>query len=345
MLGVVLISGTLSETSLRKLSVKLFLPPTAFAASPFAARLTLRNDKRGLPSYSLNLEIVFEGPSGMLSSKCYVLKVPARSVVTLEHPLIIGARGRHRVRRVRVGTRFPFGFFEKWSYCSVDAEVLMYPEIGRMAGRIIPSAEEYGRAGASKVLNKTGADEFWGIREFREGDNPRLIHWKCSARTRMKKRLVKEFHREEARKFCILLDAYVPPDAPGEMKERFEKAVSFAATLSKRLLEQDAQVSFAALGKGLVRLDAGSGQRQLRRILAALAEIEPNPVQDFNKLLLELDPHMRSHAFVFAVALDQARIDSTRQVLQRPRHNHIHIVSVDSPAFKLLFQPPAGGAS
>ena len=115
LLGVILISGILSENSLRRLSVRLYLPSTAFASTPFPARLTLRNNKKHMPSYSLSVEITYEGPKGELLSRSYVLKVPPGKTVTLEQMIQIDARGRHRVRRVRIGTRFPFGFFEKWS--------------------------------------------------------------------------------------------------------------------------------------------------------------------------------------------------------------------------------------
>jgi len=327
----------LSENALRRLSVKLFVPSTAFAGKPFPARLTIRNGKKRLPSYSVHIEIHFEGQAGTLVSRSYVLKLPANRTVTLEHMLSIPRRGRKTVRRLRIATRFPFGFFEKWSYYPLDAEMLLFPRLGRIPGRLIPSSDQYRYQGSTKVLSKLGHDEFWGVREYREGDNPRLIHWRTSAR--LGKRHVKEYHREESQNVCILLDTHVPDDRP-ELAEHFEDAVSFAATLAKQLLDQDYRVSFAACGEELIRLATDGGQRQARRILTALAEIEPSAKNDFETLVAELDPRGMADAFVVAVMLETAREQTAWNRLQRSHGNRIRIVSVDSPTFPLLFQTP-----
>jgi uncharacterized protein (DUF58 family) len=336
---VTLISGILSESSLRRLSVKVFVPSTAFANVPFPARVTLRNGKRRMPSYSLRLEIYFEGHDETLVSRSYVLKVPAGRSATLEHLVNIDARGRKVVRRVRVATRFPFGIFEKWSYLPVEAEVLMFPAVGRIPGRIIPTGDEYRHAGATKVLAKSGRDEFWGIREYREGDNPRHIHWRSAAR--LGKRMVKEYHREESQNVCLLLDAHVPPDRP-ELRERFERAVSFVATLSRDLVAQDFGVSFAAYGQSMVKLATGRGQRQGRQVLTALAEIEASPDRDFEAMLRELDPRVIGDAYIVAIVLDGARERAARIHLARARNHRLRVISVDSPAFGVLFKPPEG---
>jgi uncharacterized protein (DUF58 family) len=337
LLGVVLISGVLSENSLRRVSVKLFLPSTAYAGAPFPARLTLRNSKKRLPSYSLHVEIYFEGDSGTFVSRSYVLKLPPDSIVTLEHMLNMDVRGRKTVRRVKIATRFPFGFFEKWSYHPVEAEVLLFPKLGRIPGRLIPVSNEYRNQGVRKVLTKIGRDEFWGIREYRDGDNPRHIHWRSSARFR--KRLVREYHREESQNVCILLDAHVPDDAP-ELAERFESAVSFTATMAEELLDQDYQLSLAAYGQGLVKLTTDRGPRQTRRILTALAEIQPSRDKDLKDLVKELDPRLIADAFIVAVMLDGARERAARANLQRQRGNQLRVISVDAPAFRFFFEPP-----
>ena len=338
LLGVVLISGVLSENSLRRLSARLYLPSTAYAGIAFPARLTVQNAKKRFPSYSVELDLHFEGKPGTLVSRTYVLKVPAQRTITLEHLLSIPVRGRTVVRRLRLGTRFPFGLFEKWSYVPVEAEMLLYPRLGRIPGRLIPSSDAYRNQGARKVLSIKGKDEFWGIREYREGDNPRLIHWRSSAR--LGKRLVKEYHRQESQNVCILMDAHVPA-GDDALDARFETAVSFAATLAKHLLDQDYRVFFAAYGQELVRLKTDRGARQIKRVLTALAEIASSPEKTFDHLVSELDPRSTADAVVVGVLLDETRERSARAMLQQQRTADVRLFSVDSPAFAALFVPPA----
>ncbi len=340
LLGAIIISGVISESTLRRLAIKVFLPSTAFANDPFPARVSITNGKRFFPSYSLHLELYFEGDGETLVSKSYILKVPAGRTVTLEHLINIDVRGRKLVRRVRVGTQFPFGLFEKWSFVPVEAEVLMFPALGRIPGRIIPTSDEYRHAGATKVLAKAGRDEFWGIREFREGDNPRHIHWRSTAR--LGKRLVKEFHREETQNICILLDAHSPEETD-EMRRRFERAVSFAGTLSRDLIGQEYGLSFAAHGQSLVKLPTDRGVRQGRRVLTALAEIQPSPDVSFEAMVGALEARLTAGAFVVAVMLDSSRERAARARLQRSWNNRLRVISVDTPGFGSLFEPPPEG--
>jgi uncharacterized protein (DUF58 family) len=192
------------------------------------------------------------------------------------------------------------------------------------------------------VLTKIGRDEFWGIREYRDGDNPRHIHWRSSAR--LGKRLVKEYHRQESQNVCILLDAHVPPGSP-ELAARFEDAVSFSATLARQLLDQDHRVSFAAYGQELVKLSTDGGTRQARRILTALAEIQPSRDREFPSLVGELDPRETANAFVIAVMLDGSRERAARGNLQRHPRSQVRLVSVDGDAFRMLFEPPRAEGS
>ena len=337
LLGVITISGILSENSLRRLRARVFLPSTAFAGTDFPVRLSVRNGKKRLPSYSVTVDVLLEDKKGAHSTSSYVLKLPADQMVTLEQLINIDTRGRKTVQGVRISTRFPFGFFEKWSYCKTSAEVLLFPKLGRMLRRMVPSSDEYRHQGSRKVLTKIGRDEFWGIREYREGDDPSHIHWRSSAR--LGKRLVMEFHQQESQNVCILLDAFVPPDSP-ELEERFELAISFAATLAKHLVDRDLRVSFAACGQELVKLAANPGGRQARRIFTALAEIESNSEFNFNHLVNELDPRMITDTFVIAVLLD----DERRNMAQANLHHHpgrpVNIISVDDPSFSTLFVPP-----
>ena len=76
------------------------------------------------------------------------------------------------------------------------------------------------------LARRLGPGEFHGLREYVDGDEPRSIHWKASART--EQLLVKEHTTEGLRRCTIVLDAttgsYHDP-------EGFERAVTAAASL------------------------------------------------------------------------------------------------------------------
>ncbi len=213
---------------------------------------------------------------------------------------------------------------------------MVYPALGRLLKPLVPTGQRYRWRGTGKTLNKAGGDEFWGLREYRDGDNPKHIHWRSSAR--LGKRLVKEFHHEQAEKVCVLLDAGLPTSAGELESRRFEEAVSFAATLSVYYLRQGYEVALAA---GAVRVSADRGQRQFRRILGTLAEIVQDANPSFPELVNSLDYRFLRDSFVVAVLPDAERCPyATLAQLQEHRQS-VRIIDVSAPAFHSIFQPPA----
>ena len=137
----------------------------------------------------------------------------------------------------------------------------MYPEI-REIDSIVPEiqTEKYGI-----FPGKIGkGDTFTIIREFRYGDDRRRIHWKASAKTA--KLMVKEYAYEEPRSLTIILDNLTPYD-----DELFEKAVSFAASVSDRYLKEEFFVRLFTCRK---LIPFGSGGEHLLKLLDVLALLE-----------------------------------------------------------------------
>lgn len=340
LLGAILISGTLSENSLRRVVVRTFMPGTAFAGEPFPLRLTVVNGKRWLPSYSLMMETCFAWAQCDAGQGMYVAKVPRNGRVEVTRKMVLESRGRHRAEQIRIATQFPFGLAEKWSSCPAGEEVVVYPALGRLLKALVPMSDHFHWQGTGKILNRTGQDEFWGLREFREGDNPRHMHWRSSAR--LGKKLVKEFHREQAQKVCILLDVKPPDEGPEKARERFEEAVSFAATLTVYYLERGYEVALAAGG---VKIPADRGNRQFKRILGTLAELQADGVS-FPELVNGLDYRFLRDSYVVAVLLDGERFPyATLAQLQEHRQS-VRVIDVSAAAFHSVFEPSTvlGGA-
>ncbi|GEM_PF-1344062 len=334
LLGAILISGILSENSLRRVRVRTFMPTTVFAGEPFPLRLTVMNGKKRLPSYSLTFQTCFAWAECDAGQGMYVAKVPADGRVVVTRKMVLESRGRHRAEQIRVATQFPFGLAEKWSYCPAEEEVVVYPALGRLLRPVVPVSQRLHWKGSGQVLNKTGQDEFWGLREYRDGDNPRHIHWRSTAR--LGKKLVREYHREQAEKVCILLDVDVPMEAGEEAWRRWEEAVSFAATLSVHYLGRGYEVGLAAGG---VKIPADRGNRQYRKILGTLAEIEGDG-QTFTDLVNGLDYRFLRDSYVVAILLDGERFPySTLAQLQEHRQT-VRVIDVSAEAFHNIFQAP-----
>src|SRR5262249_53987034 len=87
-------------------------------------------------------------------------------------------RGRLRFERGRLSSAQPFGLFRVWTWVHPPLEVWVYP---RASGRLPMPVYGEARAGRRAQL-AAGADEWAGVRPFRDGDSPRSVDWKAYAR-------------------------------------------------------------------------------------------------------------------------------------------------------------------
>ncbi len=104
----------------------------------------------------------------------------AAGYTTSQLYLSMSERGEYRLGRVQVHTLYPYGLLRAWAYIDSNASVLVYPR---------PAASLNLRNLAQYVKSETGdrgmgADDFVGLRPYRNGDPPRHLDWKALARER-----------------------------------------------------------------------------------------------------------------------------------------------------------------
>ena len=145
-----------------------------------------------------------------------------------------------------------------------------------------------GRALRQKTLEVTPYAA--GVREFVHGDPLKRIHWPTSARKQ--KLIVKEFEKDPLAEVWIFIDARESVHIHGKNKQGLdledfwwlkqsktfelppdteEYAVSIAASIAKYYINQKREVGLASAGPGYSILPAKRGERQLGKILEALA--------------------------------------------------------------------------
>ena len=259
LLSLIVVSGVLSEQSMRGLRLEADVPEEIFAGTPALFGAVLTNTKRWLTSYSVTLELLGRGaPTRFI----YLPRLEAGRDRLLTWEDTLPARGRQRLAGVRLTTRFPFGLFLKASRVTLEREVLVFPAV-----RPLPTETLHRLVGAgtSAVRRRGRGHDLYNLRSYRPGDDPRHIHWRTSAKLRSL--LVREMEAETTEDTRIVLTG-----TGARYPARLEAALSEAASLTAHLARTGAGVEL--VGPGLfVRLGRGPGQA--RRILTALALYEP----------------------------------------------------------------------
>ncbi len=263
LLSLIVVSGVLSEQSMRGLRLEADIPDEIYAGAPALLGAVLRNDKRWLTSYSVTLELLARGG---LSRFIYLpgLEPGAERLMTWEETL--PARGRRRLPGVRLTTRFPFGLFVKAGRVMLEAEVLVFPAV-----RPIPTEalQRLVGSGSASTRRRGRGHDLYNLRAYRPGDDPRHIHWRSSAKT--ESLMVREMEAETTEDTRVVL---VGTGAREPL--RLEAALSEAASAVAHLLRAGSGVEL--VGPGLF-VPLGRGAGQLLHILRALALYEPGRPQ------------------------------------------------------------------
>lgn len=336
MLSSILISGILSEMTFRKLKLSRSLPYSVFAGEQFEITVQIHNGKLFFPSFSLFVE---DSPGSGTELKrlkaCYALKVPARQRHGITYPAEIGRRGPFILNGFRITSGFPFNFFNKHMRLPGVNSVLVYPRLYTLNHTEVLAGGERADALRRLSLRVKGEEDFRGLKEYREGDNPRHIHWVSSARHR--KLMLKEFEKQRANRAFVILDTYLPVGSP-EKLDALEHAVSTAASLITFFGHRNYQTSLAAFTPRLTRVKPDSGKRHYFSLMEMLARLTPG-TRTLGELVDRLDARELRDSMVFVVSLsDTVRTDEALRALSlyAPVVKHICVTSEDFTKYVTL---------
>ncbi|VAW39155.1 FIG002343: hypothetical protein [hydrothermal vent metagenome] len=270
LLSLIIISGVMSEPILRKISLRRQFPQRLYRATPARVRLVIQNNKRFVPSYSVNLqELPIDGVS---SVPTYLIKLDRNAEASHITKYTFEKRGITTLDGFSLKTRFPFGLFMKFKTTLCKEQVLVYPAVRSLTpGEVLRCLNS---SGVSHHTARGNGTDIYGLRDYTEQDDARHIHWKASART--KRLLTKEYERESESKIVIVFDNFPPggkdEDTAQSRVKKFDEIVERTASLANHFIEKDYLVSLKTRS---AEIPYSSGNDQLERILHHLALIEP----------------------------------------------------------------------
>lgn len=266
MLSLIVVSGVMSELSLRDLTVIRRLPVRAQVGRPHLVEIEVFNHKRRVPSYAIEVEDLRQGQPA--DKRCFFLKISPRSAQVAAYRRTPGKRGLDRHVGFRVATRFPFGLFEKSRELEALGELVIYPAVDPLT---LPAAIPGQRAGERGAVGRGHGHEMLGLRPLREGDDPRDIYWRKS----ILGRVVRERARESHRDVTYTLDDLHPGDAPDDAwNHRFEKRIRELASRTVAHLRRGDSVTVGTASGQRARVDPATGADAVLRLLA-LAQGHP----------------------------------------------------------------------
>lgn len=300
MLAAILVSGIASAAELRDLELDVRVPEHVFAGRATLGRILLRNPRRWLPAFSIQVaarkpekaarhwrwvQTTFAFPPGRPPEKQW-LRLPDRRLsrrsespalpLILEGAVYFPYLPASTELRMDLDLRFVRrGRYQQENFAlSTRFPFALLAKIRRipLAREIIvyPSVEPTDDffevlpliTGELETFVRGRGYDLYRIREYMPEDSARHVDWKATAKSGSPK--VREFSREDERKLRIVFDN----PAPGLVSERaYENAVALAASLGWHFAGENADMSFVARGY--------DGDPDIYRFLAYLAMVQP----------------------------------------------------------------------
>lgn len=254
LLSMIVVSGVLSERSLKWLAVERIGTESAYASEPVAYRFALERLK------GMGFAYTVKEAGGALEGQgsLAVLEMGARAVLRAD--VTPERRGPLALEGIAVTTTYPLGLFAKTRVFDLPGTLLVFPKRTYVCDR--GGIAESGPAGErGNPLRSDGTGDLLGLKELGPGEDSRRVHWLKSAAAG--KLLKVEREREERRTYLLEVD----PAAPLPLLDR---RCEEAAASAHRLIAEGHEVGLRA---GETQLRPAAGPAQERRILIALARL------------------------------------------------------------------------
>ena len=302
MLGGIVISLAVAWLALLKLSVQRVLPEHGVVDEPMVIRYRLHNDcwmplfalvltetwgKRSWhrPRPWLNTGPLAEDPRRLRARPFgWVLHMAPHATVQAEATSWPARRGTLEFERFTISTWFPFGVVRRSVDFEQHASVLVYPPLYRMQRRVLHRLTVNDPSGRKRLERAGGYEEFFGLRQYRDGDNLKMIDWKRTAKTGQL--VSREMTMPSPPRVMLALDLHLPQvvaawaDASQDDQRRLcdlaiERAVCLAASIVCDSYSNGYQIGMIVLGADVPVFAVHHSLPHRTRMLEALARVEP----------------------------------------------------------------------
>lgn len=268
LLALIVVSGVMSELSLRDLTVVRRLPLRAQVGRAHLVEIEVFNHKKRIPSYAIEVEDLRAGQPA--DKRCFFLKISPKSAQVAAYRRTPTKRGRDVHVGFRIATRFPFGLFEKSREVPAEGGLIIYPAVDPVQ---LPPAAAGRSFGANGLLGRGHGEEFLGLRPMREGEDPRDIHWRKSAAAGQL--VTRERAREARPDVSLPLDVVKPSGASEEWDSAFERRIRDVASRAVAHLKRGDCVTVVTNANASARGDRSAGADPVLRFLALLEPAAP----------------------------------------------------------------------
>lgn len=217
----------------------------------------------------------------------------------VSYPVSSDVRGRHSLGPLRVRVGDPFGLSTVTSTAAGVTSVLVLPRVSPLGtGR--PRGDGVGAEGAVPHMVALHGEDDVSIREYRDGDDLRRVHWPATAR--QGELMVRQEDRPARRRAVLVLDSRASAHGGLGVSGSFEWSVSALASIGAHLARAAYAVHLVTQESVQDGLAAEIVEPDIA--LESLAVAVEGPDASFEEVLRAASPLTSAGGLVIAVVTD-----------------------------------------
>lgn len=207
-------------------------------------------------------------------------------------------RGVYPLEKLEAATAFPSGVAKTARRQRGSDRLIVYPRFTPIEGFEVPLGRNHQPGGIAVASHVGESTEFFGTREFREGDRLRDLHWPSFARTG--RLVVKEFQEEYFVRLAMVLDVEA---RTAKDEKLLERSLSVAAGIADVLARREYILDLFAAGADIFHFQAGRALAHFEHLLEILASLESGSRLNFEALEAALLPEASRLSAVILVMM------------------------------------------
>lgn len=266
-----------------------------------------------LPVFNFTLEDNFSSPQPDQEKESFFISyLGLKSSCEIKYNYLCFKRGEYKMGPFVVYFFDPLNLFFFKRIYHVYSAVVVYPQIFKIEKFPNLTKSILPWFGIETARSSGDEDEFYGVREYKEGESVKKIHWISSARKN--KLIVKQFQLQSFFGTTILFNLEKAKNL-GEGKESVaEYIIKIAASVAHYLSERGVSVELLAHIGEVVHLPFNKGQEHLENILRVLAVAQVESRVSFSEAFEEFARYIPNDSSLVAVMSDQDYTDLPRMI-------------------------------
>jgi len=337
-----LMDFTRLRRGLRDLTVRRMLPSPVGRGQPFSVTLAIRNDGPADWAAQVRDEVPSTAQPNMWIERA---AVPHQRATDIAGTFVVPVRGRFTFGPVWVRLVGRFGMVEAQRAFDQVQPVQVYPESLLSPHELAKdAADEIRLLDQLRHTRHHGAGtQFESLEEFRQGDDPRHIDWRTTARHR--RPVIRRFQVERHRDIMLLVDCGRLMGADAQRGTKLDCGIDAALRLVRIALRGGDRCGLGIFDDsvvGYLRPIGGAGS--LPTFLASLYDLQPRWREtDFGPMFARLQSRLTKRALVIVLSdvVDAATSTRYRTSLATLAQRHLVLfAALQTPLLGSLVAAP-----